>query len=156
MALLCLRCEMMVHGSRGITTETARAVLADNQNDVVLSLGALVAAVITQLSNATWCVPSSPTSTAASSTTAHTSPSQQLLLRRLRRLRVLQLLLSERVRGDWPPWGFDTAGHCQDAIGAPACVRAGGSTPLLRQASPCTSSSSGSGRAGSRYGPGER
>ena len=32
-----------MHGGRGTSTETVRAVLADNQNDVVLSVGALLA-----------------------------------------------------------------------------------------------------------------
>jgi len=43
------------HG-RGTTTETARAVVADNQNDLLLSAGALVATVITQLSMPLWFV----------------------------------------------------------------------------------------------------
>ena len=51
----CTWCEIVVRGSRGKPTETARAVLADNQNDVVLSLGALIATVITQLSMPLWC-----------------------------------------------------------------------------------------------------
>ena len=46
----CTWCELAIRG-RGITTETARAVIADNQNDCVLSVGALIATVVTQLSS---------------------------------------------------------------------------------------------------------
>lgn len=54
----CFWCELAVRGTTGygLTTETARAVVADNQNDVVLSLGALVATVVTQLSASLWFV----------------------------------------------------------------------------------------------------
>lgn len=38
----CLWCELVVRGRRDTSTETVRAVLVDNQNDVVLSVGALV------------------------------------------------------------------------------------------------------------------
>ena len=41
----CTWCELVVRGGRGITTETARAVLVDNHNDLLLSVGALVANV---------------------------------------------------------------------------------------------------------------
>ena len=36
----CIWCELVVRGRRGTSTETMRAVLADNQNDVTLSAGA--------------------------------------------------------------------------------------------------------------------
>jgi len=52
----CLWCEVVVHGGRGTSTETVRAVLADNQNDVVLSVGALLALIVTQLSAGLWWV----------------------------------------------------------------------------------------------------
>ena len=45
-----------MHGGRGTSTETVRAVLADNQNDVVLSVGALLALIVTQLSAGLWWV----------------------------------------------------------------------------------------------------
>ena len=54
----CYWCEMKVRGQsgRGQATETARAVVADNRNDVVLSVGALIATVVTQLSAPLWFV----------------------------------------------------------------------------------------------------
>ena len=52
----CIWCELVVRGRRGTSTETMRAVLADNQNDVTLSAGALVALVVTQLSSSLWWV----------------------------------------------------------------------------------------------------
>ena len=56
----CTWCELAlrgrVHGYTAKVSETARAVIADNQNDVVLSVGALVATVITQMSAPLWFV----------------------------------------------------------------------------------------------------
>ena len=51
---LCTWCEMVVRGVRGSNTESARAIVADNQNDVLFGLGALVAATIGRLSRAAW------------------------------------------------------------------------------------------------------
>ena len=58
----CTWCELVVRGAGGRyfgtskVSETARAVIADNQNDVVLSVGALAATVITQMSAPLWFV----------------------------------------------------------------------------------------------------
>jgi len=55
----CTWCEVVVHGRRATTTETVRAVLADNQNEVVLSTGALLALILTESSpHLWWCDPS--------------------------------------------------------------------------------------------------
>ena len=56
---LCTWCEMVVRGVRGSNTESARAIVADNQNDVVLSTGALIALILTESSpHLWWCDPS--------------------------------------------------------------------------------------------------
>ena len=54
----CVYCEVLVRGRShgGVTTAAARAVAADNQNDVILSAGALVATVITQIARSLWWV----------------------------------------------------------------------------------------------------
>ena len=47
---------VVVRGGRGTSTETVRAVIVDNQNDLILSVGALLALVFTQLSSRLWWV----------------------------------------------------------------------------------------------------
>ncbi|KAL1515394.1 hypothetical protein AB1Y20_002022 [Prymnesium parvum] len=48
---LCTWCELVVHGRRGSNTETARAIVADNQNDVLFGVGALLAATLGRLNH---------------------------------------------------------------------------------------------------------